>query len=170
MLTTEPVRVEEVQLRRGVLGGMALPYAWKKHCCGSAFFLCRSGSDPNFHADADPDPDPGWHQNNADPDADPTPSFTPVGSAEFYFIFCHSTALPVATLQCFIFLINVKYVICFQYFGQHIDIFWKKVYLINFLFAWNRHRPGSAWSGSACLECRSGSGSKTLEKWAINRS
>jgi hypothetical protein len=39
-----------------------------------------------------------------------------------FFTSSHS----IATLQCLIFLITVKCVICFQYFRQHIEIFWKK--------------------------------------------
>jgi hypothetical protein len=79
--------------------------------------------DPNFHVDASqgPDPDPDWHQNYAVPHADPTPSFTHVGNL-FFFTFSYI----IATLLCFIFHISVKCVKCFQYFGQHIEIFWKK--------------------------------------------
>jgi hypothetical protein len=57
-----------------------------------------------------------------------TPSFIYVGKSDF-FTFDHS----ITNFQCLIFLISVKCVICFQYFGQHIEIFWKKVYLIYFL-------------------------------------
>jgi hypothetical protein len=48
----------------------------------------------------------------------------------FFFTFSNS----IVTLQCSFFLISVKCVICFQYFGQHIEIFWKKVYFFNFFY------------------------------------
>jgi hypothetical protein len=37
----------------------------------------------------------------------------------------------IATLQFFIFLISVKCVLCFHYFGQHIEK-WEKIQFINF--------------------------------------
>ncbi len=82
-------------------------------------------SDPNVlvDADPDPDPDPDWQKNNVGPHADPTQSFTQVGKSDF-FTFGHS----IATLQCFIFLISVKCVICFRCFRKHIEISWKKVF------------------------------------------
>ncbi len=86
----------------GCRGG--IKNAWKKHCCGSAFFWCRSGSDPNFYADADPDPDPGWHQNSADPHADPSPSFTPVGNL------ISVIALPLYNAVSFSSVPNMSYV------------------------------------------------------------
>ncbi len=41
----------------------------------------------------------------------------------------------------------------FQYFGQRIQIIWKKLSLSSFSYAWNWYRSGSAWPG-----CRSRSG------------
>jgi hypothetical protein len=61
-------------------------------------------------------PDQDWHQNSTDPHADPTPSFTDVGNSEFFLL------LFVTALSLEIVLIR------FQYFGQHIEIFWNKVY------------------------------------------
>jgi hypothetical protein len=124
--------------------------------------------DPNFHVEADPDPDPGWHQNNADPHADPTSSITHVVKAKKFFTFCHR----IAILQCFIFLISVRCVVCFQYFG--------KVYFINFFICLelipNRFgliRIGMPWMSipiriqirqNDADPTRSRSGSTTLEK------
>ncbi len=83
--------------------------------------------DPNFHVDASQGPDPDWHPNFAVPHADPTPSFTYAGKSDFSYFWsqhCHITM--------FYFSLSVKCVKCVQYFGQHIEIFWKKVYFINF--------------------------------------
>jgi hypothetical protein len=100
--------------------------------------------DPNFHADADPDPnfhvdadpDPDWHQNNAGPQADPRyPKFHTCWKIRNCFNFSHS----IATLQCFIFLISVKCDVCFQYFGQHIEISGKRSTLSTFSFSWNSY-------------------------------
>ncbi len=87
-------------------------------CCGSASFWCRSG--PNFHVDADPDPD--RHQKNADPQADPTPKFYICWKIRNFATFSQS----IVTLQCFIFLISVRCVLCFQYFKQYVEISGKK--------------------------------------------
>jgi hypothetical protein len=88
--------------------------------------------DPNFHVDASPgpDPDPDWHQC-----ADPTPSFTHVGKSDFYFIFTVVTSLPLYHVLSFSSVSNVSNV--FQHSGQHIEIFWKKVYFINFFICLN---------------------------------
>ncbi len=45
--------------------------------------------DQDFHVDVDPDPDPDphWHQNIADPHVDPAPSFTHVGTSNFFNTF-----------------------------------------------------------------------------------
>jgi hypothetical protein len=76
--------------------------------------------------DADPDPVPDWQQNNADPHVETTPKCLKIRKKIFFQSqHCHFT------VQCLIFLVSVKCVICFQYFGQHIEILWKKVY--NFM-------------------------------------
>jgi hypothetical protein len=86
--------------------------------------------DPNFHVDAGPDPD--WHQNDVDPLAS-------CGSyPKFFFTFSHN----IATFHCVSFS-SVSIVSCFQYFGQHFEIFWKKstlstVFRIHDILGWIR--------------------------------
>ncbi len=74
-------------------------------CCGSATF--NADPDRTFHFHSDPESDP-----------DPTLSFTHVGKSGYFLYFysqqCQSTL--------------------FQYFGQYIEIFWKK-YSLALLFA-----------------------------------
>jgi hypothetical protein len=88
---------------------------------------------PNLYGDADPDPDPDWHQNDTDPHADPTPRFKHVGESEFFSLLV--IALPVYNVFC----LSHQCQICHNcpYFGQHIEIFWKKslVYYGNFFIS-----------------------------------
>jgi hypothetical protein len=74
------------------------------------------------------DAHPDWDQTShfdADPDTDPTLNYTHVGKSETFLILLTSSA----SLHCFIFLVSRQRHRChnFQYFGQYIEIFWKKV-------------------------------------------
>jgi hypothetical protein len=68
--------------------------------------------------DADPDPDPTFHFD-ADPAPDPTSNYTQVGKSDFL------TSVPV-------YFTSHQFHRChkFQYFGQHFQIFWKKIIVI----------------------------------------
>ncbi len=93
---------------------------------------CRFGSDPD------------WHQNDADPHADPTSSYTHVRKSVLKKKFSHS----VVSLQCFIFLISDKDVIILSILVSILKCFGKKVWFINFLYAWHGYWSGSAGSES----------------------
>jgi hypothetical protein len=54
------------------------------------------------------------------------PSVTHVRKSELFYFYSQHCFI----IQCFIFIISVKCVICFHYFGQHIEIFWKKVFFM----------------------------------------
>ena len=76
--------------------------------------------------DPDPDPDSEWHQNDADPHADCIPSFTHVENQNFCNFQSQHCQLNEFTMFYLSFksVLNVKCV-NFQYYVQHIQIFWK---------------------------------------------
>jgi hypothetical protein len=91
--------------------------------------------DPDFHVDADPEPDPDWYKNNpADRRADPS-KFLTLEKPIFLLLLYLSHSF--ASLQCFIFLISVKYVIILSNLNSILKICEKKYSLSTFSYAWN---------------------------------
>ncbi len=101
---------------------------------------------PNLYGDADPDPDPNRHQNRYRSSYGFYPQnlvFRHVWKSEFFLLFCHS----IASLQCFIFIISVKYVIIFKSFDSILKFPGKKFSLSTFSSAWSLIpiRIGMSW-------------------------